>query len=299
MMNHRIFTGLLISVFVFFNVNGQENNSYLSVTGSFQWSTFTLQSRTELDLSKIQITLPTGRSIGEQLISMNFPDKIHPVLFSLQVDSTTTLGKIIDEGQVTLTEVDKIINQSPKSIAFIDFQKNTLVTSYSIDLKNIAALLVRHQKPISVSPPIIPIPARDYSGIIIIADSPLPWHGKRTTATLTPALFPRVWDTSMNLIYEKNNVEPAIIKTNGMIQYASRSAILESSPSGISRELQERVGTTPLRILARGVFGVQPTDPIIDSEDALLILSSEHNRQLLTHGRVVIIINQNLLEQTF
>jgi hypothetical protein len=55
------------------------------------------------------------------------------------------------------------------------------------------------------------------------------------------------------------------------------------------------VGNNPLKIIARGSFGVRPTDPVIDKDDALLILSSETNRQLLREGRVIIVLNQEKL----
>jgi hypothetical protein len=56
------------------------------------------------------------------------------------------------------------------------------------------------------------------------------------------------------------------------------------------------VGSNPLRILAREVFGLNPTDPVIDREDALKILSSENNRRLLREGRVVLVLNETKLK---
>jgi hypothetical protein len=55
------------------------------------------------------------------------------------------------------------------------------------------------------------------------------------------------------------------------------------------------VGNNPLRVIARGVYGIRPTDPIIDREDALLILSSEENLLLLREGRVAIMLDQSVL----
>jgi len=58
-------------------------------------------------------------------------------------------------------------------------------------------------------------------------------------------------------------------------------------------------GTGPLRIFARGVFGIKPTDLIIDDSDALLIISSQENRRLLSEGRVVIILDEKVLRSEF
>jgi hypothetical protein len=44
------------------------------------------------------------------------------------------------------------------------------------------------------------------------------------------------------------------------------------------------------------VYGIRPTDPVIDREDALLILSSEDNLLLLREGRVAIMVDPGVLK---
>jgi hypothetical protein len=100
----------------------------------------------------------------------------------------------------------------------------------------------------------------------------------------------------MNLIYERNMMTPEIIQETGMVRYVPESGILHPTPSGLGPELRSLVGDKPLRIIARGVFGIRPTDPIIDRADALLILSSEENRRLLREGRVVMVLNEEVLK---
>jgi len=56
------------------------------------------------------------------------------------------------------------------------------------------------------------------------------------------------------------------------------------------------VGERPLRIFARGVFGISLTDPIIAREDALLIISTAENRSLLSQGRVAIVLDDSVLK---
>jgi hypothetical protein len=40
---------------------------------------------------------------------------------------------------------------------------------------------------------------------------------------------------------------------------------------------------------------MKPTDPIINTDDALLIMSTESNRNLLREGKLVIIIDDSML----
>ena len=84
-----------------------------------------------------------------------------------------------------------------------------------------------------------------------------------------------------------------------MVHYSSLEKILRNNPSGLAPELRQITGDRPMRIIAQGVFGVNPTDLIIDRNDALTIISSEENRRLLSQGKVVIILNDSVLRYEF
>jgi hypothetical protein len=96
----------------------------------------------------------------------------------------------------------------------------------------------------------------------------------------------------MGLVYDRNMTDSEA----GMVCYVSRESILARSPSGLDETLLSRVGTNPLRIMARGVFGETPTDPIIDREDARVNLTSEVNRRLLREGRVALVLDRSVLK---
>jgi len=111
-----------------------------------------------------------------------------------------------------------------------------------------------------------------------------------------PCLFPKIWDSEMNLIYERSML---VSRNSPMVRYFSPKSIFQNNPSGLSLELREIVGERPLRIFACGVFGIKPTDLIIDRSDAMLIISSEENRELLSQGRVAIILDESRLKTEF
>jgi hypothetical protein len=110
-----------------------------------------------------------------------------------------------------------------------------------------------------------------------------------------PCLFPKIWDSDMNLIYERSMLSARVPQ----IRYYNGDSILQNNPTGLSAEVRQVVGDRPLKIFARGVFGIKPTDLIIDREDALTIISSEDNRRLLSQGKVVIILDDSVLKQDF
>jgi hypothetical protein len=111
----------------------------------------------------------------------------------------------------------------------------------------------------------------------------------------------------MNLIYERAITDPAIfradappdLKKDAIVKYIPEEALFRATPSGMDADLERFVGDNPLRIIARGVFGMSPTDPVIDRADALLILSSDENLRLLREAKVVIALNQSVLKTAF
>jgi hypothetical protein len=55
-------------------------------------------------------------------------------------------------------------------------------------------------------------------------------------------------------------------------------------------DLLERIGAAPLRTVARGVFGINGTDLLLPGEAVDRLLVREANRELLSQGRVLIVI---------
>ena len=58
-------------------------------------------------------------------------------------------------------------------------------------------------------------------------------------------------------------------------------------------KIGERIGMYPLRTMAYKVYGKNRTDLILPDEAVKKLISSEHNRDLLRQGRVVIILPQS------
>ena len=124
-------------------------------------------------------------------------------------------------------------------------------------------------------------PTRDYTGIVIYAKGSLPVHGEAVEDRAEPCLFPRVYDSEMNLVIDRRFVAPEELSVagGGVLGYAS----------AIGAEAGRRVGADPMRVMAIGLFGDRRTDYIISREDALRILSSAGNRELLRQGKVLVV----------
>ena len=88
----------------------------------------------------------------------------------------------------------------------------------------------------------------------------------------------------MNLVLDRSLVAPEAL--SGKDGGGGRSPRLRL---GLGVEAGARVGADPMRVMALELFGDSRTDYVISREDALRILSSPGNRELLRQGRVVVV----------
>jgi len=287
------FTALLL---VFFAAAGVFADTQVGITGLVEWDTLEIRASVSLDLASAGVRLPSGRSRGEALLSDGYLRLIRPGILELQVDSSSTLADLINRGEFSLTDAESFALAARSLPPALSHDMLKMSASYTVSISGVSAALLRHSRPAPVARTLTPVSTAHYTGIIIIAPESLPVYSMRSEALAIPCLFPKIWDSEMNLIYERNMLQTGI---STMVRYAPPASIFQHNPSGLSPELRAVVGDRPLRIFASGVFGIKPTDLIIDRSDALLIVSSDENRRLLSEGKVAIILNESVLKSEF
>jgi len=264
----------------------------IDIKGALEWDKQEINAVVSLDMASSGLKLPNGRMQGEALIASEYIGLIRPAILSLQVDSSSTVADLVKRGEWSSLDVENLALQVRTVPPALSPDLANLLAFYTLNINDISGALMRHERPSEVPVTLTPVSAPAYTGIIIIAAENLPVYGTRSAALLRPCLFPKIWDMEMKLIFERNMLKP---RSGAMVHYFSMREIFAGGPSGLSREIAAVVGNRPLRIFARGVFGMQPTDPIINKEDALQIISNKENRNLLSEGRVAIIIDDTLL----
>ncbi|MDR0401996.1 MAG: polymerase [Treponema sp.] len=262
------------------------------INGVIEWDRMELSVVVSVNLKEAGLKLPVGRSRAEALLEDRYPDLVRPVIMGLRADSSSTLEDLVNRGELSLASADNLAFQAARIPPALSGDLSSISARYSLSLYTVGAALVKHSRLREPPGLLVPAKVRDYTGIVIIADESLPLHGRNAAALLRPCLFPKIWDSGMGLVYERSMTA----SETGMVCYASRESVLARSPSGLDEKLLSRVGDNPLRIMARGVFGETPTDPIIDSEDARIILSSQANRRLLREGRVALVLDRSVLK---
>jgi hypothetical protein len=257
---------------------------------AISWDKLQLEASSTLDLTSARLKLPTGRSQAEEIADMEFPRLVQPTILALPVDSSATVGDMIEAGSLTLNDVVSTVSMARRSAPVLSTDLGTLSVAYSIDLRSLSARLVRHRQAAEPKRTLEGRATRPYTGIVIYAEDPLEVHGRHDVERARACFFPKIWDSNMNLIYERNMVEPELARARGIVRYMSVREAESGQPA-----FTELVGASPLRILASGLFGIRTTDPIIDRDDALKITSSVENRRLLREGRVVIVLGEEAL----
>jgi hypothetical protein len=291
-MMKRVVPKILALLILTIPLWGQSVN--FDVSHSIDWKLGETSTLVSFSLAEAGIKLPTGRFMAEETLRDAYPRFLRQSLMPLRVDSSSTIAGLVERGELLLEDLDALCLAAERTAPSLSTDMSRMSGRYSMFMEKIVSVLdTRRGRIVEAERPLIPVPTINYTGIIIFADEELPVRGRRTGAILEPCFFPKIWDTNMNIFYERNMSEQKTI-----LRYTSRENVLRPTPSGLEGELAKLAGPNPLRIIARGAFGVNPTDPIIDREDALLILSSENNRRLLREGRIILVLDEKMLIDT-
>ena len=272
---------LFASAFCYSYPSGMESQTVQN------WETAQIDSKITIDLNKSGLYLPTDRNAAIRLIQQNRSSLLKNAYLSILVDSSHRLGSYLAEEKISLPDINTVINNGKSTAPVLSQELQTAIVYHQNPLQELANLFVKHNAP--YTPSFFPLgtASKVYTGILIDARGQLPVHGEYSSEQLNPCLFPKIWNKNMNLIYEKNIVDPSRAKKHGIVLY---TGTLDESL------YRDRIGTEPLRIIARGVFGDNRTDPIISNEDAERILAKSENIELLRQGKIVIVCDKDTLQ---
>lgn len=87
----------------------------------------------------------------------------------------------------------------------------------------------------------------------------------------------------MTLVYERNMVLPEVAKRDSIVSYFTDKT---------AKNYESRVGSDPLWITAKKVYGVYRCDPVISHDDYLRIATVPENLKLLKEGKIVILLGK-------
>ncbi|MCK5200842.1 MAG: hypothetical protein KAR21_20950, partial [Spirochaetales bacterium] len=198
----------------------------------------------------------------------------------LTIDSRTKGEDFVKMHPSLINHIFNLVPSLIKEHSLFTPDFKSLDTKYTLNLyPHITALFIPHSRTSTVTPTMDFIPSADFSGIVIYVDNLLPMYEKQNTGSFSPSLFPKIFDEELNLVIGPLMVDPEVILTIGTVGYQGLSDSLEL----------ERTGLNPLKLKARGIFGINNTDLIISTRDADKILSRQNNIDLILQGKILII----------
>ena len=260
-------------------------SGYYRTSAKADWKERVLRLEVDLDLAAAGLKMPQGRLDAERMIERDVDGLAKDAVFALQADSHRTIEAAVAEGAFDAGRLVALADLARVERSSFSKDMREFSVTYALSLDSLASLFLTGAEPSPIRAPLEERPTRDYTGIVIYAKGPLPVHGEGMEGTAAPCLFPRVYDGEMRLLLDKSVVVPEVLARSGplggVLGYAS----------GLGVEVGERVGGDPMRVMAVELFGDGRCDYVISREDALRILSSPVDRELLRQGKVVVILD--------
>ena len=229
---------------------------------------------------------PGSRYDAEREIQRLLPGLFMSSVVGIPFDSYRTIGERLKEDPLLFQRVERTaVSSVGKRYSRVRKDMQEIQVQYRFPFYGEGGFvvpLISHNRPYPVERKLGFVPSRNFTGLVIYASGELPAHGKDIRQGVQPALFPTLYDEEMNPILSAEMCDPAFLKRWGMVAYSENE---EDSA------LLERIGSAPMRTVARGVFGINATDLLLPKEAVDRLLVREANREMLSQGRIVIVLD--------
>lgn len=246
------------------------------------WVARELVIRTTRPVETQGANAPVSVHLTQREADYSLPQLLNRAIRGVQRDTAETVGTATEDLPTVATKITRLIPSVQRTSLRRSSDLSELTVEYRLPLFPAATELFGLHEVASPLPQNLQrVPSRDFTGILVYVADPLPVHGTNRVEHLQGALFPRIYDTEMNLVLEPAMMNPEYLQRWGPVAYST-------DPETTAYE--ERIGDAPLRILARGIFGTTPTDLLISTTDAARVLGREANLDLLRQGRIVVVI---------
>ena len=226
-------------------------------------------------------TTPSSRYNMDKLISKRAPVLTAESIADIPLSSLDTIGTAILQNTSLYGDLLRLPDLVGKTFSTASEDRKSLTVRYNIPIfPHLATMFIDRMSADTIEVDLRYKATAEFTGIIIYAGEELPLHGTNRDAMVNPSIFPKIYNQNLNVILDMTKVDPEYLKKWGTAGFSMDE----------KREYYgARVGAFPLRTMASAVFGKNETDLIISESAERRILSSEHNRELLAQGRVMII----------
>jgi hypothetical protein len=262
---------------------------FYATSAKIDWKARTIGLEVKLDLVAAGLRLPQGRLEAERMMERDVAGLAKDAVFSIQADSYRTVGDAVADGSFDPSALVALAGIARVEASTFSKDMRSFTAVYELGLDEVAALFLSGARPSPIRAPLEERPTRDYTGIVIYAKGSLPVHGEAIEGKAAPCLFPRIYDDEMGLVLDRSLVEPEVLAGRGEGGRGEGGVLGYATAVGV--DAGRRVGGDPMRVAALELFGDDRTDFVISRDDALRIMSSPGNRELLRRGKVVVVLD--------
>jgi len=234
---------------------------------------------------------PSHRYQAEQYIESKAPQMITEELGQVYIDSRYTMADMLYSDPLFYKQIEDGVAELNKTFSRSTSDMKFFTVRYTLPIyPTLIELFDREEERVEIDF-FRPLDYRreEFTGIVIYARDEYPVHGENRDAYLEPALFPRIMNPQLEVVYFKDMVDEEALLETGMVHYSNRVDLDRN-------ELRQWVGNKPLQISARGIYGKLRTDIILSEEDCRLILANEKDNSLLLNGKVLILLPSKQLD---
>ncbi len=223
---------------------------------------------------------PTAPYETERRIDEAADELILDELLPLQYDHQRTLADVLERDVSLFADLRAAVSAREKLSVIQSRNLQELTVAYAVPVvPELTTRLVSYDTPLPLPRRLVWTPTTSFSGLVIYVPQQLEVRGAGTSA-LQPALFPRILDEGLKVLFERGTMLPEAFANGGSIVYVE-----EFGDPAVER----RAGPAPLRVIARELFGIEPADIIISDGDAATLLYSPSAAHILRNGRIVVV----------
>jgi len=286
-MKPLIFALLLLNSFF---LHSQPNGGSLSqIRHEIHWTEGLLVLDITEPLSTESAVLPENRLLTERMIDRSLSTHLREVLFDINVNSSHKVEDWVKGDPSLFRELENLRDQVVKELTTTEQGGRALRVRYTLKVfPDFIRLFFNHERTNPVPKVLGWVPTREFSGLVVFIPRPLRlWEAGQDPAHFLQSLFPRIYYQKgglrgeITLLWSVEMVDPQELMKWGMAAFQE----------GFDEEAyRHRIGEDPLRIMARHLYGIRPTDIVITEEDARKIMAMEENRDLLKNGKVLFLL---------
>lgn len=270
---------IFISIFLSLSfINGDENVSWKK---NVDWDSNRINIIIKSPLSHSSSTLSSTRRKAENRIEDNKTNIFFKNILDIRINSLYSVSEIINDKPNIYYKLDKLAEVLEPVQTILSTNLEYLDSHYSFPIyPDFVSVFYDQSQHINKLKKLDHRDYGDFTGLIIYVPETLPLYQKGRSGTLTKVLFPRIFDEDMNLVLDLSMITPEYMRKWGMVIYG------ESFDESL---YQTRIGITPLRIVAKGLFGKNSSDIIISNEEADKLIGTDENLKIISQARILIL----------